>query len=188
MSTKPAAADGEMRQAGALGAGRKRAMRHHRAAQRHGAVRRRRHFGDHDRARGCRAARRARRTESAPAGRSAPRRAAISADLAEHRHVDQRRCRARANRDCAPSRSGARQAPARSRDRSRANSAGLGEAERDRARHDQRVATVIAAPLRRRAPVGVERMMQHERAAAQQPGQQRAGRGRRTRTAPASTG
>ena len=62
--------------------------------------------------------------------------------------------------------------------------AGLGQAERDRAGHDQRAATVIAAPLadqHRR----IERMMQHKLAAAEEPRQQRqadAGeRGRRQR-------
>ena len=128
-----------------------------------------RNLGDDDRA-GA-AARRSDRAERdrRSAGRRRRGAPASSAGFAEDRHVDQIVSRSR-QAGLSASRSGERHA-AMTAPALRRRTPGLGEAERDRAGQDQRVASFVA-PLRART-LRIEGMVQHERAAAEQPRQQR---------------
>ena len=88
--------------------------------------------------------------------------------LAEHQHVGQRRSSDAARPGCVMSRSGARQTASTFFSRGVSQQAGLRELRHQRARHDDRVAAIVAALRGER--VGIEAVMQRQRAAAEQPG------------------
>ena len=160
-----------MRQVGAFDAGRKRVVRHHRAAQRHGARRGRGEFGDRRPRRRCRAAQRPDRSGIGAGRPPAPRRAAtrpaspkIGTSTSAASRSRQAGLPASRSGD-APGRehawSGLRARTARSRQGGTRPAPG-------------RISVRQRSSRRCRGEdVGIERMMQHQRAAAEEPGQQR---------------
>ena len=142
--------DGEMRKTGAFGAGRKSLARHHRTAQADGVALGRDQLGDPQRA--GTAARRDNRTERerrCPSAETAARR--DQAGFAEHRHIDEGTVAVAPKRAC---RQPFRRTPCRDHAGRTGigEHAGLGEAERDRARQDQRAAAFACRAIGRPAP------------------------------------
>ena len=165
------AADLEMRLIGALDARRKHVTRHHRAAQRQACRLRSRRVRRPPPRRRSRAAPRPDRAGSAAAVRPTPRRAGDKARLAENRQ--HRRGRHPVRGHSALAAEPFRRMPGgehRRRPFAREQS-GLGKAKRHRRRQDQRCGALVAALAREH--LRIERMMQRQRAAGQEPGHQR---------------